>query len=610
MQAIILAAGMGARLGSLTENNTKGMIEINNVPIIERLVNQILEAGIDKIVLVVGYKRDGLISFLNKRFPFVDFVFVVNDIYDKTNNIYSLFLAKEYLEKVDTIIFESDLVLSENIISNLINAKEPNLVLLAKYESWMDGTVVELDDDQKILNFISGSKFDFSKKKNLFKTVNLYKFSKGFSIQHYIPFLKAYITSCGDNVYYEDVLKVISYLSHTNLKGLVLSKNDNWYEIDDKHDILNANAIFSNSKEKFENISNRYGGYWRFPKLIDFCYLVNPYFPSQRLIDELKSNFEDLLCNYPSGQNTIKILASKNFKINEEFLIVGNGGAELIKGFADSIRDINNKLRVGIFLPTFEEYIRQFDSGFEIIYFDSAPLYKYNLENVLTFFENVDILVLINPDNPSGNFLSNDDVIKILDFAVLNNKKILIDESFVDFADECKHFTLLNNEILIKYSNLYVLKSISKSYGVPGLRLGIIASSDTFVLNSINNHMSIWNINSFAEYYLQICQKYNNEYIVSNQKMVISRFNLINDLLDIDFIHPFPSQANYILCKLDVGYSTTLLAHKLLNDYNILIKDCSNKVGFDSSQFIRLAVRNEADNRKLVEALKTISTKL
>jgi histidinol-phosphate/aromatic aminotransferase/cobyric acid decarboxylase-like protein/CTP:phosphocholine cytidylyltransferase-like protein len=606
MQALILAAGMGARLGSLTKNNTKGMIEINNVPIIERLINQILKSGIEKIVIVVGYKRNGLIDFLYKRFPFVDFIFVVNEIFAKTNNIYSLFLAKEYLVKSDTIIFESDLVLSDNIIPNLINAKEPNLVLLAEYESWMDGTVVELDDSQRILNFISGSKFDFSNKNKLFKTVNLYKFSTAFSINHYIPFLQAYITSCGDNVYYEDVLKVISFLSHTNLKGQVLSQKDNWYEIDDKHDIINANAIFSNPKEKFENISNRYGGYWRFPKLIDFCYLVNPYFPSQRLIDELKSNFEDLLCNYPSGQNTIKILASKNFQINEEFLIVGNGGTELIKGFADCIRDSNNKLSVGIFLPTFEEYIRQFNSGFEVKFFDSAPLYKYKLMDVLTFFENVDVLVLINPDNPSGNFLSKEDVFKILDFAALNKKYILIDESFIDFAEESMHFTLLENEILVKYPNLFVLKSISKSYGVPGLRLGIIASSNAFLLNSLNNNISIWNINSFAEYYLQICQKYNNEYIASNQKIVKSRINLIDDLLNLDFIHPYPSQANYVLCKLDIGYSTTSLAQKLLNDYNILIKDCSNKVGFDSSQFIRLAVRSEDDNRKLIEALKAI----
>jgi histidinol-phosphate/aromatic aminotransferase/cobyric acid decarboxylase-like protein/CTP:phosphocholine cytidylyltransferase-like protein len=610
MQAIILAAGMGARLGSLTENNTKAMIEINNVPIIERLVNQILESGIEKIIVVVGYQRNGLISFLNKRFPLVNFIFVVNEDYAKTNNIYSLFLAKEYLENSDTVIFESDLVLSSNIISNLLNANEPDLVLLAKYESWMDGTVVELDENLKILNFISGSKFDFFNKKNLFKTVNLYKFSKAFSIKHYVPFLHAYITSCGDNVYYEDVLKVISFLSHTDLKGFVLSENDNWYEIDDKHDILNANAIFSNPKDNYENISRRFGGYWRFPKLIDFCYLVNPYFPPQRLIDELKSNFEDLLCNYPSGQHTIKILASKNFKIREEFLIVGNGGAELIKGFADGIRDFDKKQKVGIFLPTFEEYIRQFTSGFEILYFDSAPFFKYNLEDVLTFFDKVDILILINPDNPSGNFLSKDDVFKILDFAALKSKKILIDESFIDFAEESKHFTLLKDEILLKYSCLYVLKSISKSYGVPGLRLGIIATSDTLVLNSINNNLSIWNINSFAEYYLQICQKFNKEYIVSNHKIALSRFNLINDLMNIDFIHPFPSQANYILCKLNDGYSTKLIAHKLLSEFNILIKDCSDKLGFDSSQFIRLAVRDEIDNRKLVEALKSFSTEL
>ena len=126
------------------------------------------------------------------------------------------------------------------------------------------------------------------------QVINVSLFSSEFSKQYYVPFLEAYQKAFGKNEYYEQVLKVLSFLSSTTLKGLPVS-GDDWYEIDDPADLQIAENRFATSEKKLEMLQKRYGGYWRFPKLIDFCYLVNPYFPPKKMIDELQSNFKTLL---------------------------------------------------------------------------------------------------------------------------------------------------------------------------------------------------------------------------------------------------------------------------------------------------------------------------
>ena len=197
MQAIILAAGMGRRLGKLTADDTKCMVRLGGVPIIDRMISQIISNGINKITLVVGYKADHLIEHLSGRFPDVEIGFIRNTIYDKTNNIYSLSLAKDLLMEDDTILLESDLVFEDGILKKILDNDYPDLALVDKYESWMDGTMVKLGEDNTIVNFISKKAFDFGEADKYYKTVNIYKFSKSFSRGKYVPFLEAYCKSLG-----------------------------------------------------------------------------------------------------------------------------------------------------------------------------------------------------------------------------------------------------------------------------------------------------------------------------------------------------------------------------------------------------------------------------
>ena len=297
---MILAAGMGKRLGKYTEDGTKCMVRVNGKSLIERALEALIRVGIKRVILVVGYRADRLRAFLEGRYPQIDLVYVTNEIYDTTNNIYSLWLAREYLAADDTLLLESDLIFQYQILEKLLADGEPNLAVVSKFEAWMDGTVTMVDEERNIVSVIEKRAFKWKRVEQYYKTVNIYKFSREFSTSYYLPFLEAYLTAFGHNRYYEQVLKVLALFEDVRFKALPVS-GKRWYEIDDPNDLSVAETIFSEREGKLERMQSRYGGYWRFPGLLDYCYLVNPYFPPKRLVREMTTSFRELLTQYPSG---------------------------------------------------------------------------------------------------------------------------------------------------------------------------------------------------------------------------------------------------------------------------------------------------------------------
>lgn len=606
MQAVILAAGMGKRLGELTKNNTKCMVKINGISLINRLLEQLSKLSLNKIIIVIGYEGEKLKNYLGYSYKTIEIEYIENPIYNKTNNIYSLYLAKEKLLEDDTILIESDLIFEDSIFTLLEQSSYPNVAVVAKYESWMDGTMVRIDNENNIINFIPKKAFRYEDIALYYKTVNIYKFSKEFARNQYIPFLEAYIHALGNNEYYEQVLRVITILDNCNLKALILN-NEKWYEIDDIQDLDIAETIFSNDNERLSKYQQRYGGYWRFPGLLDFCYLVNPFFPPQKMKDELRSNFDRLLMEYPSGMKINSLLIAKYFNIKQNYVCVGNGAAELIKSL---MSQLNGK--IGIISPTFEEYPNRKSTNDIITFYPQNKNFSYEIKELQTFYENKNIssLLIVNPDNPSGNFIPPKELLTLAQWTKNKNIQLIIDESFVDFSDASTNNTLLQDNILEEFTNLIVIKSISKSYGVPGIRLGVIASADTNLINFIKKDVSIWNINSFGEYYMQIFGKYESDYKLACQKFIQERERFYQQLTKISYLRIIPSQSNYFLCEVYSPYTSRSITELLLNKYNILIKDCSNKKGFNHKNYIRIAVRSKFDNDQLVSALNHLSPKL
>lgn len=602
MQAIILAAGMGKRLGEYTKGNTKCMVQVNGQRLIDRALSQLSKLNLKRVVMVVGYERESLMDHVGTEYNGLKIEYVENPVYDKTNNIYSLALAKEQLQADDTLLLESDLIFEEGMLQLLLNDERPNLALVAKYETWMDGTMVRIDDDNNIISFVPKAAFRYADTDKYYKTVNIYKFSKDFSRTKYVPFLEAYSKAVGNNEYYENVLRIISFLGGNDLKALPIT-NEKWYEIDDKQDLDIAEAIFSEPEVLLKKYYTRYGGFWRFPQMLDFCYLVNPYFRRSKIIDELEANFRTLLGEYPSGMKVNTLLASKCWGVREEYIIPGNGAAELIKALMENVSGT-----LGVVRPTFEEYPNRIEQERVIAFVPDNRDFRYTTADLMEFFGKnpVDSLLLINPDNPSGNFISRKDILALAEWCEEHEVRLIVDESFVDFSEEWEQSSLLDDEYLEAYPHMAVMKSISKSYGVPGLRLGILASADRELIAAMKKQVSIWNINSFAEFFMQIFSKYEGDYKRACNRFIEVRREFLDGLNTIPYLHVMPTQANFVLCEVLPPLTANDLCLSLLKDHNILASACSAKKGIAPNKYVRFAVRSTSDNNRLLEALKDI----
>ncbi len=363
------------------------------------------------------------------------------------------------------------------------------------------------------------------------------------------------------------------------------------------------NSNINDDEKLLKQYYNRYGGFWVYPDMLDYCYLVNPYFNRSKIIDEMESNFRTLVSEYPAGMNVNSMLASECWNIKQEYIIPGNGAAELIKALMENLEGT-----VGVVRPTFEEYPNRMPDERVVTFVPGNDEFRYGADDLIDFFgkNHVDNLLLINPDNPSGNFIPLDGIKKLAEWTKINGIKFILDESFVDFSVGYENNTCLHNELLEAYPQMCVMKSISKSYGVPGLRLGILCSANTELIAKMKKQVSIWNINSFAEFFMQIYPKYKDDYRRACDLFIQAREDFEKELNEIPFIKVMPSQANYFFLEVLPPYKPKELCAILLKDYNILASACLAKKGIEKNRYMRIAVRNHGDNEKFIKALKSL----
>lgn len=365
------------------------------------------------------------------------------------------------------------------------------------------------------------------------------------------------------------------------------------------------NQNLSEDKQFLEQFYSRYGGYWRFPDMLDYCYLVNPYFKRSAIIKEMQDFFPILVSEYPSGMRVNSSLASECWNIKQEYIIVGNGAAELIKAMMEGLEG-----KVGIVRPTFEEYPNRVPAERIETFIPQNDTFRYGADDLITYFEEhiVETLLLINPDNPSGNYITVEGVHKIAQWCEDKDIRFILDESFVDFTVEYEKNSFLDDYILEKYPHMCVIKSISKSYGIPGLRLGILCSADTALIVKMKKQVSIWNINSFAEFFMQIYPKYSEDYKRACYQFIRAREDFEVELKKIPFIKVMPSQANYFFLEVLPPYKPQELCIILLKKYNILASACLAKKGIEANRYMRIAIRNHGDNERFIRALQELAS--
>lgn len=238
MQALMLAAGAGLRMGSAFN---KCMVQINGCSLFEHTINALKCADISRMVVVTGYRAAELEEFMSTHVSDIKLSFIRNEEYEATNNIWSLYLAKEEFSRDDTILLESDLIYRKELLRTLARAPFKDAAVVSPLEKWMDGTTVMLEDG-KIQRFLTKEERQSEDPSKLFKTVNIYKLSKGFIQSQYIPFLDTFIKDTGKNQYYEMALRELAATQSLALDAFILQ--DKWYEIDTPDDLQCARKLF------------------------------------------------------------------------------------------------------------------------------------------------------------------------------------------------------------------------------------------------------------------------------------------------------------------------------------------------------------------------------
>ena len=342
-------------------------------------------------------------------------------------------------------------------------------------------------------------------------------------------------------------------------------------------------------------------GYEKAKDIIDFCFIANPYYPTREMLEDLKENFPNLIKSYPSSSS----ITSQNnlaavLHVNPDHLIIGNGATELIVLINTTLIE-----RIAVPVPTFGEYIEKLKDQRDAELFTLRPEENYKLD--LTAYlawvhqRGLKALLVINPGNPTGQLFSLDEMIEFLERAK-DMELVIVDESFIDFAGDTIPSLL---QVAEQFSNLLLVRSMSKHCGVPGLRLGYCYSGNLYVLNRMRQYIPTWNVNTLAQYFLSLLPSTNAAYHESRKRLIGDVRWLYNTLRAIAGIEVYPTGANFVLFKIKGGMTAAELQGLLLTEHGMYVRDCSNKIGMDNFH-IRVASQGREKDSKLVEALEIL----
>ena len=589
MKALILAAGFGNRMKPLTSTTHKTLLTIGGRSIIQRIIDALLVYNISDIVIVTGYMADLLQEHIEQNYPEQNVQYIYNERFAQTNNIYSVALAFEQMKIDDDILLiESDLIFDPVILGRLLASPHSNAALVDKYRSGMDGTVVTVDTNvitSVIPPHLQGLDFTFDDK---YKTLNIYRFSQEFCATDFKNLLTYYAKTIDDNCYYELILGILIYMQKEVIHAVRL-EDELWAEVDDPNDLDIARFIFEPESQR-ELLEKSFGGYWNYD-VIDFCFIRNMYFPSTSVLSELRNNLPELVQNYGSTQKILNRKLAYYLLCNEENLIVLNGASQIypfLQKFCAAKRMLIPK-------PTFGEYTRIFHDI--ETYSDEQGIKWDSVKNTMS---NVDGLVVVNPNNPTGSTIPVEEIYQLaLEYP---EKLMIVDESFIEFANTTSIIPLLEEHPL---QNVIVLKSLSKSLGVPGVRLGYVYCCNADIVQDIHAYVPIWNLNSIAENFLEIVLKYRTEIDTSFAKTIEDREAFATELKDLLCVEEvYPGGGNYLLIKLACNHNLApSLLKYMLSEYSIYARDVSSR--FNSTRIhMRVAIRLPSENSYFCRCLQ------
>jgi len=599
-KAIILAAGSGKRLSPFTDHAPKCLAPVNGVPILVNALTHLSESGIRETVIVVGHLKEMIYDAIGDSFTGMRISYIECDRYETTNNIYSLWLAREHLTE-SILLLESDVFFERLLLDRLLSCEGGNIAAVARYQSWMSGTVASLDKDGRVQALLETNRqppgLDYSK---VFKTLNIYLLRRDFLREQFVPHLEARISIGDVKQYYEVVFHASTYGQEHDLTALVCD-NIKCFEIDDDNDRANAEYLFASPDDRFDIVSREHGSYWRYG-FTDYSYLYNLYFPPEGVFSHMRDNVYDLIESYPVAQDALAKLVGLLANQPAERIVVGNGATELIKIISGHLCH-----HLIIPVPSFNEYANAAPEGSVTSFGLSPPFFELNVDEFAAeaLRCQADVAVVISPNNPTSLLVPKSDLVRLAGKLASHGCILVVDESFIDFVEEPDESTMVHE--LAEHENLAILKSMSKAYGICGLRLGYLLTANHDFAASVRKEVPIWNVNGFAEAFLRLLPRYRREFEASCRKVRSDRDDLYRSLSSIPGMIVYKPAANFVFCRLPrEAMSGPEVTRRLFTEYNCYIKHCAEKPLPESDRYLRIASRTKPENHNLVEALRSV----
>jgi histidinol-phosphate/aromatic aminotransferase/cobyric acid decarboxylase-like protein len=365
-----------------------------------------------------------------------------------------------------------------------------------------------------------------------------------------------------------------------------------------QQELYMAKYNYDAQTQKYEFISRQHGGYHRHD-FIDHAYLYNLYFPPEAIFTSFKNQIRDIVLNYPVAQDALAGLIGKLIHQPAERIVVGNGAAELIKIVSGHI---SSKLIVPV--PSFNEYSNAAPPGRAVEYALEFPSFHLDVDKLAAEAIRVeaDVIVVVSPNNPTSMLVPKSELICLAQKLENHDCMLIVDESFMDFVQNPGQTTL--EQEIERYPNMAILKSMSKAYGVCGLRIGYMLTANSEFAEAVRKGVPIWNINGFAEEFLRLLPGYRQEFTESCKQVRIDRDNLYKSLCAVHGMTVYKPDANFVFCRLPAyAQSAPEVTRRLFVEHNLYIKHCQGKSLTDSDRYIRIASRTETENYNLVEAL-------
>ena len=343
-------------------------------------------------------------------------------------------------------------------------------------------------------------------------------------------------------------------------------------------------------------------GYEKAKDIIDFCFIANPYYPTEEMLGDMQRHFPNLIKSYPSSN---PVAAQKDLAavlhVNPENLIIGNGATELIVLINTVLID-----RIAVPVPTFGEYIEKLKHDWDaVLYFlDPGKKYQLNLHEYLAWVRNRNLkaLVVINPGNPTGQLIPGDEMMDFLE-RTRDLELVIVDESFIDFAGDPVPSLL---SVADSFRNLLIVRSMSKHCGVPGLRLGYCYTANSSLRDRLRHFVPTWNLNMLAQYFLSLLPPTDADYHAARKQLIADVRCLYAGLKALPHLDVYPTGANFVLFRITNGMTAAELQARLLAEHQMYVRDCSNKVGMDAFH-IRVASQGREKDARLVEALRILA---